>query len=86
MMRRGLWLTAGAVAGASATVWSRRRLVAIQQRAQTGEIGGDVVRIVQGGSRRIGRRVARAVEAGRLEARRREGELRRALTVRRAPH
>lgn len=74
-MRRGLWLTAGVVLGAGGTVWSRRRVTVLAERARSGEITGDVVRLVDRGARRVQRRLATAVEAGRVEARRREGEL-----------
>jgi hypothetical protein len=70
-----MWLGAGVVLGAGGTVWSRRRISTLAERARTGEITGDVVRLVDRGARRVRRRMAIAVEAGRVEARRREGEL-----------
>lgn len=78
MIRRGMWLGAGVVLGAGGTVWSRRRIATLAERTRTGEITGDVVRLVDRGARRVRRRMALAVEAGRVEARRREGELLRA--------
>jgi hypothetical protein len=75
VIRRGLWLTAGVVIGAGGTVWSRRRVAALAKRARAGQLSGDVVRLVDRGTRRVQRRLSTAVEAGRLEARRRETEL-----------
>ena len=82
MIRRGMWLSAGVVLGAGGTVWSRRRLSALAERARSGAIAGDVARVVDLGARRVQRRVAFAVEAGRVQARRREGELRRVVEPR----
>jgi len=79
-----MWLSAGIALGAGGTVWSRRRLTALAERARSGEITGDVARVVDHGARRVQRRVALAVEAGRVQARRREGELRRVVEPRRA--
>ena len=82
MIRRGAWLTAGVVLGASGTVWSRRRVVDLADRARSGEISGDVARLLDRGARRMRRRVSAAVEAGRVAAHRREGELRRSVQPR----
>ena len=79
MSRRSAWLVVGVALGASGTSWWRRRVV---ERAQSGDITGDVLRLVDRGSRRVGRRLAGAVDAGRHEARRREDELRRAYEPR----
>jgi len=77
MMRRGLWLTAGVVIGAGGTAWSSRRLARLGARARTGEISGDVVRLVERGTRRVSRRVTGALNGGRADARRRRHELHR---------
>lgn len=82
MIRRGVWLSTGVVLGAGGTLWSRRRLSALAEWARTGQITGDVARVVDLGARRVQRRVALAVEAGRVQARRREGELRRVVEPR----
>jgi hypothetical protein len=76
VIRRGAWLTAGVVLGAGGTVWTRRRVGAMAERARAGAVPADLARLVQRGARRVRRRVGGAVEAGRVEARRREGELR----------
>ena len=76
-MRRTAWVAIGAVLGASGTVWSRRRFEALASRARTGEIPGDVVRLVDRGLRRVDRHVATAIDTGREEARRRSRELHR---------
>ncbi|HAM03313.1 MAG TPA: hypothetical protein DCQ30_13975 [Acidimicrobiaceae bacterium] len=77
MMRRGLWLTAGVVIGAGGTAWSSRRLARLGARARTGEISGDVLRLLERGTRRASRRMAGAWDGGRADARRRRQELRR---------
>lgn len=82
-MRRSLWLAAGAALGVTGTLWSRRRLVHLSDRARSGEVSGDVLRLVESGTRRAGRHLAGAVDAGRLEARWRQQELRRAIEPRR---
>jgi len=74
-MRRTAWLALGALIGASGTVWSRRRLEQLASRARSGEVPGDVVRLVDRGLRRVDRRLATAVSTGREEARRRRREL-----------
>ena len=79
MIRRGLWLAAGVAAGAGGTIWSRRRLQGLAERARAGQIPSDITRLVERGGRRISRRVGTAVDAGRVQARRRESELRLAL-------
>jgi len=78
-MRRGGWLGLGAVLGAAATVWSRRRISELSDSARAGEMPGEVLRLVKGGSRRLERRLSVAVDAGRDQARRRQGELRRSF-------
>ncbi|MHB8682199.1 MAG: hypothetical protein ACYDA2_08925 [Acidimicrobiales bacterium] len=82
MMRRGIWFAAGIAAGAGATVWTRRRVEAIAQQARDGRLPAEVVRLADRGSRRVGRHLAGAVEAGRLQARRREVQLRTTLAPR----
>jgi hypothetical protein len=76
-MRRAVWLAAGVALGAGGTAWSSRRLARLAARARTGEISGDVVRLVERGRRRAARRLASALDAGRAEAGRRRLELRR---------
>jgi hypothetical protein len=82
--RRSTWLVVGVALGAGGSSWSRRQLARLKARTGSGEIAGDVVRLVEGGGRRISRRLAGAVDAGRAEARRRERELRRAYEPRAA--
>jgi hypothetical protein len=77
-----MWLTAGVVLGAGGTVWSRRRLSVLAERARRGQLSGDVLHLVDRGARRVQRHVASAVEAGRLEAHRRRGELMRTMQPR----
>lgn len=81
-----MWLSAGVMLGAGGTVWSRRRVAALAERARQGQLSGDVVRLVDRGARRVQRRVGTAIEAGRLEARRRQGELLRSVAPHRSGH
>lgn len=76
-MRRTAWVALGAVLGASGTVWSRRRLGELAGRARSGEVSGDVARLVDRGLRRVDRHLTTAIETGREEARRRSRELHR---------
>jgi hypothetical protein len=76
-MRRVVWLTIGAVLGASGALWSRRRWEELANRARSGAISGDVVRLLDHGFRRVDRHVATAIDTGREEARRRSRELHR---------
>jgi hypothetical protein len=82
MIRRALWLTTGAVVGAGGTVWARRRLEALSERVRSGDVSADVVSIAKRGAGAGASRVRRAVEAGKLSARRREDELWDELEVR----
>jgi len=77
--RRVRWLALGAALGAGGAVWSQRRLATLAERARSGAVPADVVRLVDRGSRRLGRHVAVSVAAGRADARRREMELRRVV-------
>ena len=79
MIRRGFWAGLGAVAGVTATVWSRRRLDELSARAESGELPAELSRLAGRASRRLGRRLSTAVDAGRHEARRRREELRRSF-------
>ncbi|HUY64465.1 MAG TPA: hypothetical protein VMV14_08115 [Acidimicrobiales bacterium] len=81
MIRRGAWMTAGMVVGVGATVWSQRQAAVLTQRARQGRLPGDVARIIDRGSRRVGTRLRLAVDAGRVEARRRQEELHRQLAT-----
>ena len=84
MSTRTRWLAVGVALGAGGSSWWRRRVGRVVARTRTGEISGDVLRLVDRGSRRLGRRLAVAVDAGRAEAQRREAELRRAYEPRAA--
>jgi predicted transcriptional regulator len=85
-MRRSFYLAVGAALGASATVWSRRRAAELAAQARAGQVPAEVIRLVDRSSRRVQRHVAGAVHAGRIEARRREDELRQALNGRTRLH
>ncbi|HUC38063.1 MAG TPA: hypothetical protein VMR97_13190 [Acidimicrobiales bacterium] len=80
-MRRTVWLSAGVALGAGGTLWARRRLEVVSRRMHSGELTGDVAAIVDRQARRATRRLRRAVEAGRDQAKRREDQLWRELEV-----
>jgi hypothetical protein len=82
VIRRGVWVGLGALAGVTATVWSRRRLAELSARAEAGELPAEMARLAGRGSRRLGRRLSTAVDTGRAEARRRREELRRSFEPR----
>ena len=82
MIRRGIWLGTGAVLGAGGTLWARRRFEQLSDRMRSGDITADVMAIVDRRLESASHRVKRAVEAGRLDARNREDQLRRELEVR----
>lgn len=82
MIKRAVWLSAGAAIGAGGMVWARRRLESLSRRVRSGELTGDVVAVLDRRAQGAAHRVRRAVETGREEARRREGQLWRDLEVR----
>jgi hypothetical protein len=80
--RRAIWLGVGAALGAGASVWARRRVETVAERMRKGDVTTSVVGIVNRGAKRAARRVRRAVEGGRDDARRREDKLWQELEVR----
>jgi hypothetical protein len=71
-MRRLFWLTVGAAAGASGTMWTQRKV-----REQLEVLGPEHAVVVAGrGARAVGRRVVDAVGEGRSAMAAREVELR----------
>jgi hypothetical protein len=82
VIKRATWLTVGAALGAGGTLWARRRLQLLSERARSGEIAGDLSVILERGAHRAARRVRNAVEGGRDDARLREERLWRELEVR----
>jgi hypothetical protein len=79
MMRRPLWLAAGAALGAGGTLWTRRRLERLSRRVRPASVAGDIVSMVDRTRRGTTDRVRDAVDAGRAGARRREDDLWRDL-------
>jgi hypothetical protein len=83
-MRRLFWLSVGAAAGASGTIWTQRRV-----REHLDNLGPEQVVVVAGkgavaagkGARAVGRTVAAAVGEGRSAMAEREVELRQRLGV-----
>gem|GEM_PF-1964279 len=79
MIRRPLWLVAGAALGAGGTVWTRRRLEQLSRRVRPASVAGDIASMVDRTRRGTADRVRDAVDAGRAGARRREDDLWRDL-------
>ena len=75
VIRRPLWLVAGAALGAGGTVWTRRRLEQLSRRVRPASVAGDVASMVGRTRRGTADRVRDAVDAGRAGARRREDDL-----------
>ena len=75
MIRRPLWLAAGAALGVGGTVWTRRRLERLSQRVRPTAVAGDLASIVDRTRRQTVHRVRDAVDTGRKEASRREDDL-----------
>jgi hypothetical protein len=83
MMRRPLWLAAGAALGAGGTVWARRRLDRLSRRVRPTALAGELASRAERTRRRGADRVRDALDTGRSEARRRQDDLERDLTARR---
>jgi hypothetical protein len=79
MMRRPLWLAAGAALGAGGTLWARRRLERLSRRVRPNAVAGELVSIVDRTRRGAADRVRDAVDTGRNDALRRQDDLWRDL-------
>jgi hypothetical protein len=82
MIRRPLWLAAGAALGAGGTIWARRRLERLSRRVRPTAVAGELASIVDRTRRGAADRVRAAVDTGRTEAQRREDDLWRDLRAR----
>jgi hypothetical protein len=75
-----MWIGVGAVAGSGATVWVHRRVGQLSQRMQQpGQLGGELVTMVDQGARSTVGHLRRSIDTGRSAARRRSYELHRDL-------
>jgi len=83
MMRRPLWLAAGAALGAGGTVWARRRLERLSRRVRPTALAGGLASRADRTRRGAADRVRDALDTGRSEARRRQDDLERDLAARR---
>jgi hypothetical protein len=87
MTRRLFWLGVGAAAGSGATVWARQRVDRLARRMQQpGQLGGELVTLVDHGARTTVTHVRRSIDSGRTAARRRSSELQRELERRDSGH
>ncbi len=75
MIRRPLWLAAGAALGVGGTVWTRRRLERLSRRVRPAAVAGDLASMVDRTRRQTADRVRDALDTGRKEALRREDDL-----------
>jgi hypothetical protein len=82
MMRRPLWLAAGAALGAGGTVWARHRLERLSRRVRPNAVAGEIVSLVDRTRRGAADKVRDALDTGRSEAQRREDDLWRDLAAR----
>ncbi|HXQ90869.1 MAG TPA: hypothetical protein VN768_04860 [Acidimicrobiales bacterium] len=82
MIRRPLWLAAGAVLGAGGTLWTRRRLERLSRRVRPTAVAGEVVSMVDRTRRNAADKVRDALDTGRSDAQRRQDELWRDLARR----
>lgn len=86
MIRRPLWLAAGAALGVGGTVWTRRRVEQLSRRVRPTAVATEVASIVERTRRGATDRVRDAVDTGRSEAQRRADSLWQDLSARdRAP-
>jgi hypothetical protein len=83
MTRRLMWVGLGAVAGSGATVWARRQVERLARRMQEpGQLGGEIVSLVDHGARSTAGHVRRSIDTGRTAARRRSRQLHHELETR----
>jgi hypothetical protein len=75
VIRRPLWLAAGAALGVGGSIWTRRRLDRLSRRVRPNAVAGEVVAIVERTRRGAVDRVRDAVDTGRTEAQRRQDDL-----------
>jgi hypothetical protein len=75
MIRRPLWLAAGAALGVGGSMWTRRRLERLSRRVRPNAVAGDLVSMVARTRRGAADRVRDALDTGRTEAQRREDDL-----------
>ncbi len=86
MIRRPLWLAAGAALGVGGTVWTRRRVEQLSRRVRPTAVATEVASMVERTRRGAADRVRDAVDTGRSEAQRRADSLWQDLSARdRAP-
>ena len=82
MIRRPLWLAAGAALGAGGTVWAQRRIGRLTRRVRPTAVATGIAAAVERTKTGTTERVRGAIEAGRADAQRRQDDLWRDLTPR----
>ena len=85
MIRRPVWLAAGAAIGVGGTLWAQRRIERLARRVRPTAVANGVAKGIATAAEKTRRgttgRVRAAVDAGRADARRREDELWHGLTA-----
>jgi hypothetical protein len=79
MMKRARWLATGVAIGAGGTIWAKRRLESLQGRLEPQKVVGTIADVTRD-------RVRAAVGVGRVQAQRREDEIRTSLEGRQSTH
>ena len=82
VIRRPLWLMAGAALGAGGTLWTRRRVQRLSRRLSEGTRRAEVASLVDRRARSAADRVRDAMAVGRSDAQRREDDLWRVVATR----
>ena len=75
-MRRPLWLASGVVIGVSGTIWAERKVRRVLDETSKRLSGEHAVHVAKARMLDARDRVREAIDAGRAERERREGELR----------
>jgi hypothetical protein len=86
VIRRPLWLAAGAALGVGGTMWTRRRLERLSRRVRPTAVATELASIAERTKRGAVHKVRDALDTGRTEAQRRQDDLWHDLSARdRAP-
>ncbi|HVA04843.1 MAG TPA: hypothetical protein VMU64_13995 [Acidimicrobiales bacterium] len=82
MIRRPMWLAAGAAIGVGGTMWTRRRLERLSRRVRPTAVATEIASIAGRTKRGALHKVRDALDTGRTEAQRRQDDLWHDLSAR----
>lgn len=85
MIRRGAYLACGAGLGVAGTLWVRRRMTRLVERAKSDGVSREAMELLGRGWQRVERRATDALDEGRSQARRRRQQLHHGLEQKGAP-